>query len=176
MKTVLSAGNFTIALLLIAGCNSSAHHSGSVVSHEAQEHDHSHHLQMEHGHSHEHAEIGPRGGHLIELGRKHEYHAELTENAGAESVSVFILDKNLHDIAINEEAVTLNIVAGAEVHMFQLMAVQSVSTTGITEYIGNDPRLFHLLREEDVTGKLRVRIKGVPYVGDIEHEAHGNSL
>ena len=65
-----------------------------------------------HDHSHEHGEEGPHGGHLIELGRNHEYHAELVDEHG--SVTIYILDAHMDEVAIDDSVITLNLRAGEQ--------------------------------------------------------------
>ncbi len=161
------------AFSTLSGCNSQqAHHA---------EHDHSGHDHGAHAAkpaAHNHGDKGPHGGHLIELGHSHAYHAELIENDATESVTVYILDTHMAELPIEQETILLNVTADGQSNAYQLTAVDGSNTIGHSIFESADKQLFHTLEQHPkLTGKLRVTIKGVPYIGHIARNirAHGHS-
>jgi hypothetical protein len=117
----------------------------------------------------EHGEKGPHGGHIIELGRKHEYHAELVDNHETGTVSVYILDHDMNELAVEQQVVTLHLTVAGEVNSYRLAAVNTGSGAA-SRFDATDRGLCHVLDDlESASGKLRLTIGGKPYVGQIEH-------
>lgn len=159
------------AFSTLSGCNSQQAHDHSG-------HDHSEHGQGAHAatsaashgdaSAHNHGDEGPHGGHLIELGHGHTYHAELIENDATESVTVYILDTHMDELPIEQETILLNVIADGQSNAYQLTAVDGNNAIGHSRFESADKQLFHTLgRYPKLTGKLRVTIKGVPYIGHI---------
>ena len=156
--TVLSA--IVLGLAVISGCDTTApvEVSGNPPAID--------------GHA-AHSEEGPHGGHLIELGRNHEYHAELVESDAAQTVTIFILDGNMKELAIAEPTISLALTADDESKTFELRASAEAGSTGSSKFVAADAGLFQMLEEHgDATGKLRVSINGTPYVGALDHRDH----
>lgn len=123
-----------------------------------------------HDHSHEHGEEGPHGGHLIELGRNHEYHAELVDEHG--SVTIYILDAHMDEVAIDDSVITLNLRAGEQNASHELTTATPGGQSH-SRFVSSEASLLSAFESDaGVSGKLRVTIKGVPYVGDIAHHGH----
>ena len=129
-------------------------------------HDHGHHDHGEHDHGHE----GPHGGHLIELGKKHEYHAELVENTDSQTVSVYILDDLFEEVTIEAESITLLLNVDNSITNFELVA----ATRGhSSRFDGRDKESYRILNQHGhVKAKLRVMINGKPFVGRLTHKHH----
>jgi hypothetical protein len=126
-------------------------------------------------HAAAHSDTGPHGGHLIELGRNHEYHAELLEDDAAESVAVYILDSEMNELAVQQEAIGLTFVVEGHPTAFQLAAVDNGQGSGASRFESSDKLLFELLEHSaELEGKIRVTIEGVPYVGGIHHHGHAD--
>lgn len=126
-----------------------------------------------HDHSHEHGTEGPHGGHLIELGRNHKFHAELVENDSTETVTIYILDTHMEELTIDQPSISLSLTADGTSNTFELPAVKSNGATGSSRFETSDKALFQVLEQHgDVTGKLRVTIDGTPYVGTLDHHEH----
>ena len=107
----------TVSLAALAGCASSSDNARTVERDPPGEHA---------GHDHgEHGEAGPHGGHLIEIGRNHAYHAELVESHDTEQVSVYILDSHLEELAIDEAPLSLTITVDGEAKTFELTAANA---------------------------------------------------
>ena len=125
--------------------------------------------ELDHGGEHQ----GPHGGHIIELGRNHEYHAELVENEEAGTVMVYILDKNMKELGIDQASIMMNLLVDGQAKSFELTAAEP--TAGIASMFGmTDKTLFEALHDHEASGKLRVTINGSPYTGDVEHHHHGD--
>ena len=125
------------------------------------------------GLSHEHAAESPHGGRLIELGSHHKFHAELVENDDTETLTVYILDAHLQELAIEQPAVTLSLAGDGSPKSFELAAVAQDGGPRSSRFESSDAGLFQKFKQDrDVKGKLRVTIEGTPYVGKIEHHDH----
>ena len=162
------------AFSTLSGCNSQQAHDHSG-------HDHGAHAAKSaasdgddsaHNHGHE----GPHGGHLIELGHGHAYHAELVENDATESVTVYILDTHMAELPIEQETILLNVTADGQSNAYQLTARDDNNAIGHSCFESADKQLFHTLEQHPkLTGKLRVTIQGVPYVGHIARNIRADS-
>lgn len=118
-----------------------------------------------------HAEKGTHGGHLIELGRDHKYHAELVEDHEADRVSVYILDGNMKEYPIAEPEVTLAISVGAGLQAFVLKAV-APKDGKTARFDLADENLHKQMEHEGAEIKLRVTIDGTPYTGTLKSHKH----
>lgn len=123
------------------------------------------------GHDHAAEHEGPHGGHVIEMGRNHEYHAELVENELASSVTVYVLDTDMKELAIDQPSIVMNLVVDGQGKSFELTA--NGSTNGIaSRFDATDKTLFEALHVHEATGKLRITINGTPFSGEVEHHDH----
>ena len=134
-------------------------------------HEHDGHDHDGHGHGDEHQ--GPHDGHVIELGRNHEFHAELVEDEAASMVTVYMLDKDLKELAIDQSSIVMNLKVDGEGKTFELTAV-GASGGKASRFDAVDRSLFEALHEHEATGKLSVMINGTPYSGEVEHHHHGD--
>lgn len=114
------------------------------------------------------AHAGPHGGHVIELGRNHEYHAEIVESEDDAVVSVYILDKELNILTLETPNVAINLRVGDEAKSFQLVAKDKETS----RFDSDDDSLLADLHNPQASGMLRVIIKGKTYTGDVEHHNH----
>ncbi|HEY4721770.1 MAG TPA: hypothetical protein VII92_07985, partial [Anaerolineae bacterium] len=98
---MLRQNSFALAVSLaaafgLAGCGKTATESGGAA---AEAHD---------DHEHGHAEEGPHGGHIVELGEE-EYHAEVTHDDATHKMEVYLLDAAVkNSVAIENATVTIN--------------------------------------------------------------------
>ena len=165
----------TLALSMLAsGCakqtpNEPVEVAGSPPSGGHEGHDHGDHEG--HGHGDEHQ--GPHDGHVIELGRNHEFHAELVEDEAAGMVTVYMLDKDLKELAIDQATIVMNLKVDGQGKTFELVAVDARDGKA-ARFDASDRSLFEALHEHEATGKLRVTINGSPYSGEVEHHHHGD--
>ena len=123
---------------------------------------------------HANAEEGPRGGHVIELGRDHKYHAEVVDDDDAGRVEVYLLDHDMHDAALKADSLSFTIQVDGETLIFELTQAGSTEADGKTVFESTDGELIEALENPKATGKLRVTINGAPYVGPIQGHAHGD--
>jgi hypothetical protein len=124
----------------------------------------------DHDESGHHAEKGPHGGHLIELGRDHKFHAELVEDHKSGTISIYILDGEMKEYPIAEPSVTLTIIVEGASVGHELTAAQP--TDGKTSRFDSADETLHEKFEEheEAEVKLRVTIDGTPYTGTLKHD------
>lgn len=121
-----------------------------------------------------HAETGPHGGVLIDLGHNHAFHAELVDEHDAETISIYILDKDLKEYPIGEPKITLALDIHGTSQTFELNAAQAVNGK-TARFDAADSKLHEELEaHHDTSGKLRVTIEGTPYTGTLKREAKDN--
>ena len=125
-------------------------------------------IEDEHDHEEHH---GPHGGHVIELGRSHEFHAELVENEEARTVSVYILGKDMQELAIDRPTINLSLIVEGKPQSFALQAADPADGKA-SRFDATDSEAFAALHEHEATGKLLVSIDGKSYSGAIEHHDH----
>ena len=123
----------------------------------------------DHDESGHHAEKGPHGGHLLELGHDHKFHAELVEDHEADRVTVYILDGNMKEYPIAEPDVTLAISVGSGAYV--LPAVEPKDGKA-ARFDVTDEDLHKQLEHEGAEIKLRVTIDGTPYTGALKSHRH----
>ncbi len=152
--------------LLATGCTdmNTAGHDSLDTPAETNGHDHGHN-----GHDHAHNLPAPHGGQLIELGRNHEYHAELLDDDQNESVTIYMLDGHLQPVSIDASSIQLVMITGDQTRTFELLASQPA---GSSEFRSSDPDLTELLETDGVQGKLRVTINDTPFSGVFDHHDH----
>ncbi len=164
----------TALSMFVFGCaKPDATSSGSTATH-TDDDGHEHGTDEHEGHEgHDHAAADhapPHGGHLIELGRNHEYHAELVDDHKTESIIIYIMDGDMKPLSINQASVSLVLTAGDNTQTFELLSSQP---GGSSEFTSNDEAMMGMIETEGVTGKLRVTINEKPFSGSFEHHAHG---
>ncbi len=128
-----------------------------------------------HGHSHEGdveagAHAAPHGGHLVDLGRDHAFHAEMVDDHEAGRILVFILDGQLKPVTSTALQVTLVLTADGATRSFELSASEE-GEPGTFE--SAESELLEMLDHESVVGKFRVSIDDKPYLGSFTHHDHG---
>jgi len=90
-----------------SGSDHAPQSSSSGDSHDGHDHDGRDHDDDHSGHDRAGEHQGPHGGHVVELGHNHEYHAELVEDEAAGLVTVYILGKDLREFPIAESSIAL---------------------------------------------------------------------
>ena len=134
------------------------------------DHGHDHGTEGHEGHDHGASDhSAPHGGHLIELGHAHEYHAELVDDHETESIMIYIMDGDMKPLAINQASVSLVLTAGDNTRTFELPASQTESSS---EFSSSDETLMAMIDTKGVTGKLRVTINDKQMSGAFEHHEH----
>ena len=173
MKTLISMSLAVLAISIFAiGCdNSGTNKSGSTDIH-SEDDGHNHGGDGHDGHDHSAHDHSPRhGGHLIEVGRNHEFHAEIVDDHKTESVTVYMMDSHMEPLTVNQASISLVLTAGDNTQTFELTASQP---GGSDEFSSNDAKLMEMFEGEDVKGKLRVTIDGKPYTGSFDHHGHSH--
>ncbi len=180
MKTLTISTSAMVALLVVAlttGCADNAENSSGPVEmsdpppaedHSGHDHDGDGHSD-DAGHNHENEHEGPHHGYVIELGRSHEYHAEIVDDETANVVTVFILDKDLKELQIDATSITMNLMVDGEAKAFELAAATSGQAS---RFESKGKALFEALHTHEATGKLRVAINGTHYTAKVEHHDH----
>jgi hypothetical protein len=128
------------------------------------------------GHAHEHPSQGPHHGHLIELGNNEEYHAELVDDHGTHTVTIYLLDGAATGAVTSADPeLAINLVVDGRPAQFALPAVPQDGDPagGTSRYQIVDKALCDALHADKTTGRMNVTIAGKVFVGQIEHHAHG---
>jgi hypothetical protein len=127
------------------------------------------------GDGHDHGEVGPHGGHIIELGDEN-YHAELSHDDASHKVGVYLLDGTAKSAApIDAPSVTINSAVNNQPAQFTIPAVpQPGDPAGSASYFELvSEELCDRLDAQDAHARLNIAIAGKPYVGVIEiHDHH----
>jgi len=137
------------------------------------DHDDGGHGHDDHGHGHNdhHSAAGPHGGQVIDLSHDGSHHAELTDDHSTDTVTVYILDKELKEMKTEQTSVTLMLTANGKNESFEL-------TGDGTMFSASSPAMLELLEADGSTGKIRVNIDGKPMSGVFsdheEHDDHGH--
>ena len=151
----------SMALFIISGCGGGAP-ATTVSSYAENEHDHAH--------GHEHADHGPHGGDLIELGSD-EYHAEVVHQEGGK-LGVYILDgKAVATVAIDAGEITLNVVVDGKPAQYPLIAspTEADAAGKSSLFVSADDEAHAALHREGVAAKLVLTINGRSYQGAVTH-------
>jgi len=130
----------------------------------------------EHAHGHEH-DHGPHDGHLIELG-DHDFHAELVFDEETKTITVYVLGHEPEDAhAIDSKELALNLMIDEKPAQFILTAVaQEGDPEGKSSRFvlaGDEQIAEHIHDEEDLHGRVNVKIDRKDYSGEIAHD-HGH--
>ncbi|MCI0334947.1 MAG: hypothetical protein L0228_17205 [Planctomycetes bacterium] len=130
------------------------------------------------GEEHAHADEGPHGGHIIELGTE-EHHAELTHDDATHKVGIYLLGSDAKTAApIEAESVTINVSADGVPSQYLLPSVpQDGEAAGQSSYfeIVSEPLCDVVAGESEANStqaRLSLSIGGKPYVGLIETTPH----
>jgi len=165
----------TFFSLTNTGCEQSTAPQNTATSTDEHGHDgegHEDHESHEDQESHDdHDDHGPHGGQVIDLGRDHQYHAELKDNHDDESITVYLLNGEMEDHKIDATAISLTLVSGDDAQTFELITATKDGDEG-SSFTIKDEAAFELIEAEGTEGKLRVEIDGKPYTGTFAHHEH----
>ena len=126
---------------------------------------------------HQHGDVGPHGGHLIELGRNHKYHAELVEDRSQKTVAIFILDEFMNEASIASDSISIQLQGGgATTSNYELTAVNPDADGRSVKFESRDATLFATFATQELEGRLRAKINGVQYIGRLAHQVHDHAL
>lgn len=158
-----------LAAMVLTGCQKDVGSSGTTSTPTEAAHDHEHGHEGHEGHSHHEA---PHGGHLIELGGNHEYHAEMVEDHATEKVTIYILDEEMKPFPVEAESVSFSLVASGQPQSFQLFPVDTADGKA-SAFVSKDAALLQTLEANpDAHARVEVTIAGVPYSGRLAHHEH----
>lgn len=161
---------FLVATALTMGCQpqgaGNQTDSGTPSTADTESHGHSHDGDDQAG---EHAHAAPHGGHLVELGRDHNFHAEFIDDHDSGRVTVYVLDGDMKPVDSADVKVALVVTAGDATRNF---ALQRSEDGGPGEFETGDSALIEMLDHESVEMKFRVSIEGKPYLGNYSHHHH----
>ena len=170
---ILTRISFVVALsagVCLAGCEKIPTQKRPPVANGHDDHGHDHDGD-DHGHDHHehdhHAVEGPHGGHIIELSHDGSHHAELTDDHSADTVTVYMLDKDLKQTKTGQTSVTLVLTADGKTESFELNGDGSM-------FSASSPLMLELLEADGAKGKLRVNIDGKAMSGSFSHDEHGH--
>ena len=125
------------------------------------------------GHDHAGEHQGPHGGHVVELGRSHEFHAEIVEDAEAKTVTVYMLGKDLQELPIEQQEIMLSVVVDGAPRSFAFSPTNAADGKA-SQFQSSGDEAFVALHEHGAAGKLLVKIGGKSYSGEVEHHDHGD--
>jgi hypothetical protein len=155
-----AAFGVSLAIFALAGCDQPADTTGKSGQETPGEHE-----------EHAHPTVGPHQGHIIELGNE-AYHAELTHDDAAKTVTVYLLDsKAASAVPIKAAEMTLNLVIDGKPRQVKLAAAPQAGDPA------GESSAFSIMGEATVealespktTGRLVVTIDGKSYSGAIKH-------
>lgn len=121
----------------------------------------------------DHAEKGPHGGMLIELGGGHEFHAELLHNEKTGVIAVYLLDGSAaNPVAIADREIVINVRLPEGGQQFALAAEPDKGDpSGVSSrFVSRDHKLGEALHHKQAQSQLVLTIDGKPFRGTIEHK------
>ncbi|HUG20492.1 MAG TPA: hypothetical protein VMM56_16005 [Planctomycetaceae bacterium] len=128
---------------------------------------------------HAHAEHGPHGGDLIELGNE-DYHAEMV-HGDDDVISFYILGSDAKTaVPISATELIVNVMHDGKPEQFKLAASPDKGDPEgkSSRFISENAELNGYLHEDHAQAKLVVVIEGKQYTGKIAHDhnaAHGHA-
>lgn len=152
-------------VVLIAGCDSGGKNS-KFKSAKQLEGSGSHAAHDDHGHAHGHAEKGPNGGLLIEIGED-EYHAEVVLNEAKHSFAVYLLGSD-GKTPVPTKAAELTVTPeGGKPFVLKAVPLDGEGDGASSRFELVDEKLVHALGEEGfLHGEMKVSL------GEKEYTVH----
>ncbi|MFG0336236.1 MAG: hypothetical protein ACF8TS_22995 [Maioricimonas sp. JB049] len=128
-------------------------------------------------HHHHHHDLGPNGGHLVELGDE-QYHAEVVLDASERILTVYLLGPDAKSPApIAAEELTFNLDAGDKPQTITLVAipVEADGENMASRFVSEADALPESVQDaEDLHGSVAVMIDGTSLTGKVSHDHHGH--
>ncbi len=177
-NSLFSVTTIGLTVIWLSGCspatntNSTSNSTTSNQSHDSHEgHDHGHE-----GHAHSHAEVGPNGGHLLELGNE-EFHVEWAHDDESGKLTAFILDGAAKELVpISAEKLTIEKTIGERTDKYDLVAVdRQGETPKSAKFEIVDKALVAALKMvgDGVEASITVDVNGQPFTAKFtKHEDH----
>jgi len=132
------------------------------------------------GEVHSHAEHGPHGGELLEIG-KEEFHAELVIDETKKQLAIFLMDSKVKDfVALDVPFLAVNLkMAGKPVQMKLKPMPQEIDKPGFASRFGiTSKELLDALHGGHADAKLALKIGSKAYavklVHDHDHAGHNH--
>lgn len=133
------------------------------------------------GHSHDEEELGPSGGHLIELGDE-EYHLEWLHDDDEGVLTFIVLDSAAEKEVPIEGDLVLNLELTDDKGQQQQLS-KTATAIGRSEEspktakfeLADRMTTTNVTKSEGVKATVNLEIDGKPYTGEIEHHDHGHS-
>lgn len=122
--------------------------------------------------SHSHAEHGPHGGEILEVG-KEEYHLELCVDETKKQVVIYLMDKTLKQyVAIDQSNLVINLKMNGKPAQFKLKAIpQDVDQSGSSSCYGlASADLLSALHDKKADARLALKIGSKQYSVKIQHD------
>jgi len=127
-----------------------------------------------HNHAHSHAQTGPHGGHLVELGNE-AYHAEWLHEDDSGLVTVYILDSAIEqEVPIAASQISIGVKIGDTDSQHLLAAVNPSKDGQTAQFELSNKSLIEALKlaGQGAEATVRLEIDGKPYAGQFEYEDH----
>lgn len=123
-------------------------------------------------HVHNHAEHGPHGGELLEVG-KEEYHVELMIDEAKKQIVVYLLDGQVKSfVALDVPFIAMNLkMSGKPVQMKLKQIPQEIDKQGFSSRYGiASPELLDALHGGHADARLALKIGNKAYSVKVEHD------
>lgn len=171
---LLAAAFCGFSATMSIGCNTSTPPAADDHDHD---HDHDDHDHDEHA-GHDHGEIGPNGGHIVEL-EGAPYHLEWVHDEGKPAADVekvitfYILDGDAKKEApIAAEALTIKLTTGGETKEVAAKAERAEGAETTAKFVLTDPLAATILTSEEVDAIVTFDVDGKEAKGKIEDHHH----
>lgn len=171
---LLATAVFGFSATMSIGCNSSTPPAADEHDHD---HDHGDHDHDEHA-GHDHGEIGPNGGHIVEL-EGGPYHLEWVHpegKAAAEAekmITFYVLDEDgKKEFPIAAEAIAVQLTTGGETQEFAAAAQRPEGADKTAKFVLTDPVGATILTAEEVDAVVTFDVDGKELKGKIEDHHH----
>ncbi len=170
MKTFAITFTFFALSLFAIGCENTSSSKPGTEKTAGSDDGHDHGAEGHDGHDHAaHDHSTKYGGQLIELGRNHEYHAELVDDHKTETITVHMMDNHMEPLVVKQPSISLVLTVGEQTTTFEL---PGANPEGSTEFSSSDETMMSMIDAKAVKGKLRVTIDGKPFTGTFDHHDH----
>lgn len=153
--------------VLLAGCPTPGEQSN--LGETSSQYGRSNYVEDVHDHHHE---VGPNGGHLVDLGDGHAYKAEWLHDDEANKVTVYLLDNSDAKFPVDADSVTIHVDVDGDENEFSLPGVNR-SEGKTAEFETEDAELIVMLKlGEGVEATLTAQIDGQSLSGKFDHHDH----
>lgn len=169
MKVAISLLTISAVVITLAGCGSSSDESGGGLTDAGSAPIVMDEMPPMLDDAHGHAEHGPHGGELVELG-KEDFHAELVH--GDEGIELYVLDGSATEmVPIPAEKLVVSLKHEGQVQSFDLPAkpAESDEQGQASRFMSTDKQLDEWL-DAGAEGAVVIQIQGKSYTGKITHD------